>query len=193
MNGRILLIRHSLTEANEKKLYCGKTDLPLSLRGRSLAHDMAEEFKNNSLSDAKFFTSGMRRTDETVALLFGNVQFESVSEFREMDFGDFEMQSYAELKEKADYKEWIKGDNLIKRCPGGESSEEMTKRALGKISEIIIRYQNAVIVTHGGVIAAIMTHFFVGEEKNRYQWQPEPCRGYCLQIENGVPTCYYKI
>ena len=30
----IYLIRHGKTEANEKHLYCGSTDLPLSEKGR---------------------------------------------------------------------------------------------------------------------------------------------------------------
>ena len=32
---RILLLRHGITEANEKHLYCGSTDLPLSPAGRA--------------------------------------------------------------------------------------------------------------------------------------------------------------
>ena len=32
---KILLLRHGLTEANEKHLYCGSTDLPLSPAGRA--------------------------------------------------------------------------------------------------------------------------------------------------------------
>lgn len=32
---RILLLRHGITEANEKHLYCGSTDLPLSPGGRA--------------------------------------------------------------------------------------------------------------------------------------------------------------
>ena len=41
---RLILIRHGKTEANEKHLYCGSTDLPLSeagkaaLLGRKLCH-----------------------------------------------------------------------------------------------------------------------------------------------------------
>ena len=31
----IYLIRHGKTEANEKRLYCGSTDLPLSEKGRA--------------------------------------------------------------------------------------------------------------------------------------------------------------
>ena len=30
---RIYLIRHGKTEANERRLYCGSTDLPLSRQG----------------------------------------------------------------------------------------------------------------------------------------------------------------
>ena len=30
----VYLIRHGKTEANEKRLYCGRTDLPLSEQGR---------------------------------------------------------------------------------------------------------------------------------------------------------------
>ena len=33
----LYLLRHSLTEANERRLYCGWTDLPLSPAGRALA------------------------------------------------------------------------------------------------------------------------------------------------------------
>ena len=32
---KILLLRHGITEANEKHLYCGSTDLPLSPAGRA--------------------------------------------------------------------------------------------------------------------------------------------------------------
>ena len=31
---RLLLIRHGMTEANERRLYCGATDLPLTAAGR---------------------------------------------------------------------------------------------------------------------------------------------------------------
>ena len=34
---RILLLRHGITEANEKHLYCGSTDLPLSPPRRASA------------------------------------------------------------------------------------------------------------------------------------------------------------
>jgi hypothetical protein len=39
----LYLMRHSLTEANERHLYSGSTDLPLTERGRQIARERREE------------------------------------------------------------------------------------------------------------------------------------------------------
>lgn len=189
MKGRVLLIRHSLTAANEKRLYCGRTDIPLSPKGKALAEKLARSGRYKAGSSCRFFTSGMKRTDETLSILFGNVKFEVLPELREMDFGEFEMLSYEELKDRKDYQIWISGDNFRNKCPGGESAEEMTERAI-RAADMIFRNEYAAAVTHGGIIAAVMAHFFPHENKNRYQWQPEPAGGYLIFLDNGVPVGY---
>ena len=40
------------------------------------------------------------------------------------------------------------------------------------------------LVTHGGVIAAIMASLFTEENKHRYQWQPQNGHGYRI-TESG--------
>ena len=102
----IYLIRHGKTEANEKHLYCGSTDLPLSERGREELGQLHYEIKN-----VRFLTSGMRRTDETLRILFGEIPFDTDPRFREVDFGVFEMYSYEELKDNPAYQIWCTGDN----------------------------------------------------------------------------------
>ena len=42
----IYLIRHGKTEANEKRLYCGSTDLPLSEAGREELRNLSYNIKN---------------------------------------------------------------------------------------------------------------------------------------------------
>ena len=64
----VYLIRHGMTEANEKHLYCGSTDLPLSAAGAAALRTLHYEVKN-----AVFLTSGMQRTEQTLELLFGRV------------------------------------------------------------------------------------------------------------------------
>lgn len=172
---RIYLIRHGRTEANERHLYCGSTDLPLSPSGReALTHC------HYSFGDVRFLTSGMRRTEETLEILFGAVPHTAVPDFREIDFGIFEMHSYEELKDDPAYQTWITGDNDRNVPPGGESGEAMTERILPAFQKLQEEAQDTVLITHGGVIAAIMEHSFPQEGKNRYQWQPKPGCGYVL-------------
>ncbi len=189
MRGKILLLRHSLTEANEKRLYCGSTDLSLSPAGVIRAREAAKAQDYRAEDFTAYFTSGMRRTDETLRLLFGTVSFTPLPALRELDFGDFEMLSYEALRDRPDYQAWIKGDNDKNRCPHGESAEDMEARCLPAFAALL-EMESAAVVTHGGVIAAIMAHYFPQEGKNRYAWQPEPAGGYLLTIENGRPLAY---
>ena len=166
----IYLIRHGKTVANERRLYCGSTDLSLSESGRGELRGLSYDIQN-----VRFLTSGMKRTNETLALLFGDVPYETEPRFREVDFGVFEMHSYDELKERPDYRAWLSGDNEANVPPGGESGRQMLSRVLEAFSEL---REDACIVTHGGVIAGIMAHLFPREGKSRYQWQPKNGHGY---------------
>ena len=168
----IYLIRHGKTVANEHRLYCGSTDLSLSESGREELGGISYDIPN-----VRFLTSGMKRANETLTLLFGDVPYETEHRFREVDFGIFEMQGYEELKNRPDYQAWLSGDNEANVPPGGESGKQMRSRVLEAFSEI---RDDTCIITHGGVIAGIMAHLFPGEGKSRYQWQPKNGRGYCI-------------
>ena len=169
----VYLIRHGKTEANEKHLYCGSTDLPLSEAGRT-------ELKQRRYPPifARFLTSGMKRTNETLEILFPGVPYEEDPRFREVDFGIFEMHSYSELKDTPAYQAWCTGDNEANVPPNGESGIQMKQRVLEAFLEI---KEDTVLICHGGVIAAIMESRFPEEGKSRYAWQPENGGGYCLK------------
>ena len=175
---KIYLIRHGNTEANERHLYCGSTDLPLSEDGRNALQTLKPGY--SGIQNVRFVTSGMLRTAQTLEILFGNVPHCCEPAFREMDFGAFEMRSYEQLKDVPEYQQWITGDNEANITPGGESGNMMKERVLEAFYGLIGERQDTVVVTHGGVIAAIMEHLFPNEGKNRYQWQPRPGYGYMI-------------
>ena len=127
------------------------------------------------------FIIRMKRTNETLRILFGNVPYEVDSRFRDVDFDIFEMHSYDQLKDTPEYQQWLTGDNDANVPPYGESGAQMRERVLKAFSGI---QEDTCIITHGGVIAVIMQHLFPEERKNRYQWQPQNSRGYCIQ-NNG--------
>lgn len=173
---RIYLIRHGNTEANECHLYCGSTDLPLSERGKDALQTLKSGY--SGIQNVRFMTSGMLRTEQTLEILFGNVPHCCEPAFREMDFGAFEMRSYEQLKDVPEYQQWITGDNEANLTPNGESGMLMKARVMKAFEAL--QGADTVLVTHGGVIAAIMEHLFPQESKNRYQWQPKPGYGYMI-------------
>ena len=179
---KLILIRHGKTEANEKHLYCGSTDLPLSESGKAALAERRRTTPYPSPDGMRILTSGMRRCDETLGLLYGDLPREADPAFREMDFGTFEMRSYEEMKEDPAYLAWITGDNEANVCPGGESGQIMTARVLEGLRKLIACGRDTLLVTHGGVIAAIMAHLFPEEVKNRYVWQPAPGGGYDVDL-----------
>ena len=169
----IYLIRHGKTQANAMSLYCGSTDVPLSEEGREELRQIHYHIPN-----VRFLTSGMKRTNETLKILFGDVPFEEDPGFREVDFGVFEMYSYEQLKDDPAFRAWCTGDNETNVPPGGESGAQMKARVVKAFSRLP---EDTVLVCHGGVIAAIMAHLFPEEQKTRYEWQPKNGRGYCLR------------
>jgi len=177
----IYLIRHGKTEANEKRLYCGSTDLPLSPGGRAELEKLRYDIKN-----VRFLTSGMKRCNETLQVLFGDVPFQEDPRFREVDFGSFEMRSYEQLQNDPDYQVWLTGDNEANVPPMGESGSQMKQRVLEAFAQL---REDTCIITHGGVIAAIMASQFPEEHKNRYEWQPGNGCGYriCDGIYDALP------
>ena len=175
----IYLIRHGKTKANELRLYCGSTDLPLSESGREELLRIRYD-----ISGVRFLTSGMARANETMELLFPGVTYEIDPRFREVDFGVFEMHSYEQLRDNPAYQTWLTGDNETNVPPGGESGQQMTARVQVAFAEI---RTDTCIVTHGGVIAAIMAARFPEVGRHRYQWQPKNGCGYAITDDSFEP------
>lgn len=186
----LYLLRHSLTQANEQRLYCGRTDLSLSSSGRALAMQMRQE---RMLPECSIYiTSGMRRATETLALLTGHTVALTVPSLAEMDFGVYEMHSYEQLCRQEDYLHWIEDVSGNVACPQGESRNAFLRRVMSGGSFLLtLSADSALAVCHGGVIANLMQAWFPVVQKNFYEWQPAACRGYCIEIESGTP-CHFQ-
>ena len=182
---KLILIRHGKTLANERRLYCGSTDIALSEQGRRELEMIRSSARIPDISGMRVLTSGMRRCEETLQLLFGDIAHEIEPGFREMDFGIFEMHSYEELKHDAAYLKWIDGDNESNPVPEGESGVRLRERVLCGLERLKNDGQDTLLITHGGVIAVIMAFLFPKENKNRYEWQPHCGEGYVIELSDS--------
>lgn len=187
---KLTLLRHGNTEGNLLRVYYGATDLAILPESEA---ELKARAKLGVFPAAKrYFTSGMKRAEQSFSAMYGDAPHEILPGVREIDLGDFEMRSYEELKDDPAFIEWCTGDNEMNVCPNGESGEQVTKRALEALLPIIEAGEDAVVVTHGGVIGGVLAEFFPAPE-GRFRFTPEPGTGYTVEFEGLKPVSYRPI
>ena len=184
MELELYLIRHGKTICNEKKLYCGSSDVSLSENG--IKELLELKLKNQYPSCEKYYTTGLKRTIETLKIIYDDVEFEMIESLKEYNFGDFEMKSYEHLKENKDYIKWIMDSKGNFKCPNGENKIQYKNRVKEGFKSTIENsfkdgIKKLVIVSHGGTIGTIIEEFF-DSSKSFYEHQPSCGKGYKLII-----------
>jgi alpha-ribazole phosphatase len=98
---KVYLLRHGKTEGNLHRQYVGVTDQPLCQQGRQeiLGFKRASKYPNVD----HVFISPLLRCRQTMEMIFENIPFTVVPEFRECNFGNFECRTYEELKDDPQY------------------------------------------------------------------------------------------
>lgn len=183
----LYLLRHGRTDANEKRLYCGSTDLPLSSGGRAEAMALARQRPLPAC--ALYVSSGMARANQTLEILAGRPPDQVLPGLREMDFGRFELLGYETLRHDPDYQRWIGDTEGHVPCPGGESTGQFRRRVTGAGGALLaMEWPSAVVVCHGGVIVALMQGWFPEEPRHYYDWQPGAGHGWRVHFEARTPV-----
>ena len=157
----VVFVRHGATAGTEDHRYSGAgTDEPLSSAGERALRDLACD-----RDVFRVITSGMARTDQTARILFPNAELMACPGLREMDFGDFEGRSAAELKEDVRYRAWV--DSWCEtRCPHGEGKSDFTRRVVAAFREACESERaqgsgRAVFVVHAGTVKALLSELAV--------------------------------
>ncbi len=204
MGSYMYFIRHGITEGNQKNWYYGQMDIPLAPEGFALIKKLAGDGIYPSAEGADCYTSGLLRTEQTFATIYGDTPHEALPKLQEMNFGAWEGMSFAEIEAADTYRDefnqWMSmgGDEILFNFPEGESVKDFHARIREGADELIGRHRLkelscrhngkdavSILVCHGGVIAAIMETFFPGERESFWAWIPEPGHGYEVKLENG--------
>lgn len=188
----LTLIRHGLTEGNLRRLYYGGADIPLAPEGEAALRRLRETAEYPRGQD--YYTSGMVRTEQTFAILYGDTPHTQVPGLREMDFGAWEMKSYEDLKDDPAFQEWCTGDVEQHQAPGGDSFQMVYDRVGEAIVPILARGRDAVCVVHGGVIVMLLRRWFPANLEQTYARTPEPGHGYQVVFDgDGKPVSFTPI
>ena len=95
---RISIIRHGMTEANEKGIYIGNTDIPLSAKGAADLAAKMDEFCYPTVH--RVYSSPLKRCTETAEILFPYTELCTVDDLKELNFGEFENKTIDELTQE---------------------------------------------------------------------------------------------
>ena len=159
METEIFLIRHGETVWNTKKLIQGQLDSPLTDNGIYQSNLLAERIKK--IDPDIIYTSDLKRAIDTANIInkYIDKSIIEISGVRERDWGIFQGASWQKVKKffPTQYK-YYRNDSKNYVIPNGESYNQVTKRTLNSLIDIVKNHENQriVVVTHGGVISPLI-------------------------------------
>ena len=184
----LLLLRHGETQANKEHRYLGRTDEPLCASGIETL--LSYKGQNRYLAVQYLFVSPMKRCLETAEILYPGLCPVVVSEWKEMDFGQFEYQNYEDLKNDIQYQAWIDSGGELD-FPRGESRKDFILRCeLGfrrmcetlrrMTAEATEKSASVGVIAHGGTIMALLSSY---GGKSYFDCQRATGRGYLCRMK----------
>jgi broad specificity phosphatase PhoE len=158
---RLLLVRHGQTHTSLDDAFCGVTEVPLTLIGRSQAQCLAERLRREHV-DA-LYCSPQKRAQATAAPIGIALEMEirTRNALREMDFGEWENRLRADLAMEYPHEleEWERG-SWMAHPPGGETQQAVLDRVVPCIIDILTLNANrtVVVVSHKSVLRLLIGH-----------------------------------
>ena len=162
----LVLIRHGQSEWNEKNLFTGWKNPPLTEKGIEEAELAGIRIKNLNIDFSHYFTSELIRAQETGEIILNQLEKEKIIKTRsqnlnERDYGDLSGLNKDEAK-----KEWGKDQVHIWRRsfdippPGGESLKDTADRVLPyfeeEIKPLVEQGNNILICAHGNSLRSLI-------------------------------------
>jgi alpha-ribazole phosphatase len=150
----IILIRHGETDFNALEIFRGRADVPLNDNGIRQAQLLAEYLGGEKIDT--IYSSPLQRAVKTAEIIAAphKLKVNVVADLNDIDCGEWQGLSLREVKERYEelYQDWLDTPEQV-RIPGGESLEDVKKRALPFVQDAVMRCGEGrmVFVSHRAV------------------------------------------
>lgn len=166
MAGTLILVRHGQSEWNLKNLFTGWKNPDLTEQGIAEARKAGQTISHAGLKPTVFFTSALRRAQQTLDLILEEMGLTEVTITRsqalnERDYGDL-----AGLNKDDARAKWGEEQVLIWRRsydvppPGGESLKDTAARTLPFYDELILPFvkdgATVLVAAHGNSLRSMV-------------------------------------
>ncbi|MFM9276844.1 histidine phosphatase family protein [Paenibacillus jiagnxiensis] len=194
----LILVRHGTTQWNREKRYVGHADPGLLPEAKGELRPLGQRL--HGMCFARVYCSDLRRCIETLRLAAPQLAAEAVPDvrLRELDFGEWDGETYESLKDMQLYRSWLDDPRRV-TPPGGESLEHFEDRLTGflnSLREKVLPGEESdaegipavLAVTHGGVIRQLAALTVPGLDFWSIQLPPAGMAGLRLRYEDGRIT-----
>lgn len=162
----LYLVRHGQSTGNERQLFFGVRDYPLTELGREQAKQAAD--KLNEVQFTRCVSSPLSRAWDT-AMICTEGRFvvpEACPALREQDMGELEGLSWGAAEARfGDRIGVLLSDWFHTTPPGGEPPAHMLARVGGCVDELVRRGEDTLVVAHNGSLSLILYHLGLAGEQ----------------------------
>ena len=190
MAGKLYVFRHAQSEDNEKLIFSGGRDVPLTKKGMEDAGKLAEQLKNTNIQHA--FCSDLTRSILSMEIVLRHhpKTFMCIDKrLRERSYGILEGQNKKKWAKYAYPLFKIFHRSYYIPPPGGESFFMVRKRVRDFIIETVSKYKdkdiNVAICVHSGSIRAFREYFENMSEKDFNTTETAEAQLYIYKLNNG--------
>lgn len=158
----IVLVRHGETEWTLSGQHTGRTDIPLTERGREQAQRLADRLAGRPFD--LVFTSPLSRAAETCRLAGFESRAETRDQLLEWDYGAYEGRRTIDIrKAHPGWTLWADG------VPQGESAADVAARVDELLTELRATEGDALLFGHGHVLRVLAARWLgLGAEAGRF-------------------------
>lgn len=166
---RLIIVRHAESAFNDQNRIQGHKDSGLTFRGQYQSQCLARRIQKIKID--KVYTSDLGRAYSTTLKIMRRRKIPVVRDplLREIHLGDWEGMTPEEVDKLYDkgYQRWLKKPSSIK-IPKGEGLKHFRKRVSSRVKAIARsnRGKTVLIVTHGGVITALLADWLKADFDN---------------------------
>jgi len=167
---KLILARHGETVWNVEKIYRGRTDVNLDEVGIKQAELLGKYLSNWELE--AIYSSPLRRALDMANIIdrYQKIGVHIAEGLIDFDYGEW--QSLPEQEAKRLYptlhNEWHNNPHKV-RMPGGESLEDVRRRTVEVVNDVLSKYQGSVLLVSHRVVNKVLICSLLGLG-NSYFW-----------------------
>jgi broad specificity phosphatase PhoE len=166
---KFILVRHGETLWNVEKIYRGRMDVNLDEVGIKQAELLGKYLSNWELE--AIYASPLRRALDTANIIarYQKVGVHVAEGLIDFDYGEW--QSLPEQEAKRLYStlhsEWHDNPHKVK-MPGGESLEDVRRRAIEVVNDVLSKYQGSVVLVSHRVVNKVLICSLLGLDNSHF-------------------------